>query len=106
MIRLALVSVFKMTRFCTIPGRLQKPFNPLLGETFELVTNKFRLITEQVSHHPPITAYHIQGATYEMFSQQATTTKFNGRNIIALPPNRIYVVLYLPDGTKEVYSSN
>jgi hypothetical protein len=26
--------------------RLQKPFNPLLGETYELVTNKFRLITE------------------------------------------------------------
>jgi hypothetical protein len=35
---------------------LAKPFNPLLGETFEYVTDDFEFISEQVSHHPPITA--------------------------------------------------
>jgi len=97
-IRLAFVSTFMMSRFCTAVSRLQKPFNPLLGETYELVTNKFRLITEQVSHHPPITAYHIEASSYEVFSQQFTTTKFNGRSIITQPPNRIYILLKLSNG--------
>jgi len=34
-----------------------KPFNPLLGETFELfVPGKYKYFSEQVSHHPPISA--------------------------------------------------
>ena len=42
-----------------ILGRLQKPFNPLLGETYELVTPKFRFFSECVSHHPPIFALNL-----------------------------------------------
>jgi len=57
-----------------------------------------------VSHHPPITAYHIEGANYELFSHTISTTKFNGLNISTQPPNRTYVILKLPDGTKEMYS--
>lgn len=30
----------------------------MLGETYELVTEDFRFIAEQVSHHPPISAYY------------------------------------------------
>lgn len=44
--------------FSQVPGRLNKPFNPLLGETFELVTPSFRFLAEMVSHHPPVTATH------------------------------------------------
>lgn len=34
-----------------------KPFNPLLGETYELVVpGKYKYFSEQVSHHPPICA--------------------------------------------------
>jgi hypothetical protein len=36
--------------------RTKKPFNPLLGETYELVTPTFRYYSEMVSHHPPIIA--------------------------------------------------
>jgi hypothetical protein len=46
LVRLAYVTTFMMSRYCTAVDRLQKPFNPLLGETYELVTNKFRLLTE------------------------------------------------------------
>lgn len=35
-------------------GRFSKPFNPLLGETYELVTPDFRILSEMVSHHPPV----------------------------------------------------
>ena len=33
----------------------------MLGETYELITNKYRLIIEMVSHHPPIAAYEVEG---------------------------------------------
>ena len=39
-------------------GRTKKPFNPMLGETYELVTEDFKFISEQVSHHPPVSACH------------------------------------------------
>jgi hypothetical protein len=42
--------------YATVPDRLKKPFNPLLGETFEIVDGDIRCVLEQVSHHPPITA--------------------------------------------------
>lgn len=43
-------------------NRLLKPFNPILGETYEYidVNNKFRSISEQVSHHPAISAFFIE----------------------------------------------
>ena len=37
--------------------RTKKPFNPMLGETYELVTDTFKFLSEQVSHHPPVSAY-------------------------------------------------
>ena len=39
----------------------RKPFTLLLGETYELVREDlgFRLISEKVSHRPPVFAYHI-----------------------------------------------
>ena len=48
------------------PGHLQKPFNPILGETarheLRLVGGcRVRSIIEQVSHHPPVSAFHCVG---------------------------------------------
>jgi len=45
------------------PAHLQKPFNPVLGETarHELhLSNgvEIRSVLEQVTHHPPVTAFH------------------------------------------------
>lgn len=40
--------------------RTKKPFNPLKGETFEYQEDDFRIIVEQVSHHPPIYCYHAE----------------------------------------------
>ena len=54
--RLALLSVYNGSRMNHIGGRIKKPFNSLLGETYELITNDYRIIIEQVGHHPPETA--------------------------------------------------
>jgi len=43
----------------------QKPFNPMLGETFEYLDphGKFKMIAELTVHHPPIIAYHVEGTS-------------------------------------------
>ena len=80
-LRLAYVATYTISRFAALNDRNTKPFNPLLGETYELVTENFKILTEQVSHHPPVTAFHCEGPTYKMVSSTCTTMKFNGRYI-------------------------
>jgi len=59
--RLALVSLMAINQYSTAASRFKKPFNPILGETYEFVQKDWRYMSEQVSHHPPITAYHCEG---------------------------------------------
>lgn len=53
------------------PGR-KKPLNPILGEIFkghwsdDGGTGKTELVAEQVSHQPPVTAYHISNARHHV----------------------------------------
>lgn len=57
--RLLLVSALAVSHYCSAQERIAKPFNPLLGETFELLLpekNNLKFMSEQVSHHPPISA--------------------------------------------------
>jgi len=49
-----------MVQLTSLDQGFNKPFNPLLGETYELQTDEFKFIAEQVSHHPPITAWHVE----------------------------------------------
>lgn len=54
--QLAYVAVFTITSYSTTATRTNKPFNPILGETYEcdrLDDYGWRSISEQVSHHPP-----------------------------------------------------
>ena len=58
LMRLALVATYCAAGYSAAEKNVAKPFNPLLGETYELVGEEFRLVSEMVCHHPPI------GATY------------------------------------------
>lgn len=44
--RLAFVSAYVVTNLTCIERNVTKPFNPLLGETFELETPTFRFLAE------------------------------------------------------------
>jgi hypothetical protein len=81
--RLATIAVFSVVRSILFKDRVMKPFNSLLGETYELVTPTYRLIAEQVSHHPPISACIIQGDGYIFEQCLLPKIKFNGRSIAA-----------------------
>lgn len=61
--------------------RHSKPFNPLLGETYELVNKEegYYVVTEQVSHHPPITAMHAESEKWILWQEYTLNIKFRGQ---------------------------
>ena len=63
------------------PHRHSKPFNPLLGETYEVVNteDKYCVIAEQVSHHPPITALHVESEKWVFWEEYKLEVKFRGQ---------------------------
>ena len=43
---------------------MQKPFNPILGETYQGKIDGCDLCGEQISHHPPISTVFLKGRGY------------------------------------------
>nr|XP_017183177.1 oxysterol-binding protein-related protein 3A isoform X3 [Malus domestica] len=69
--------------------RTWKPFNPILGETYEMVNHLgVTFIAEQVSHHPPMSAGHAENEhfTYDVTSK--LKTKFLGNSLDVYPVGR------------------
>ncbi|GBF92151.1 hypothetical protein Rsub_04498 [Raphidocelis subcapitata] len=80
----------------------KKPFNPILGETWQAeLEGGVTLFMEQVSHHPPVSAYQLVGPNgswrFSGWSQPAVApvVKFYGIKTLAKGRRR----LELPDGT-------
>ncbi|CAG0899435.1 unnamed protein product [Cyprideis torosa] len=65
--------------------RLNKPFNPILGETFELKQDGFRFVCEQVSHHPPISAFQAETDDWVFRGSICPKLKFWGRYVEVHP---------------------
>lgn len=59
-----------------IKRRTRKTFNPMLGETYELVMDDFKYISEQVSHHPPISAFHVDGDNFSINGHIGSESNF------------------------------
>lgn len=59
----------------------RKPFNPLLGETFELVRPdlNIRVITEKVIHKPFVMAAHVDSSDWVIDHNICPTQKFYGK---------------------------
>ena len=60
----------------------RKPFNPLLGETFELVREDFgiRLVSEKVSHRPLVVAFLVESEHWTLSFSPAPSQKFWGKS--------------------------
>ena len=57
--------------------RKKKPFNPMLGETFEMVTENYRYLAEKVMHNPEqITALSLEGKNYHLYQYQLAKPQF------------------------------
>ena len=77
-IRLAKSATFCIGQFVINNARLAKFFNPLLYETYEYVDNEqnFRYMSEQVSHHPAISAYYAEGDGWNIYANTNAVIKF------------------------------
>jgi hypothetical protein len=113
--RLLRVAAFAVTQFSSSRSKeraIRKPFNPMLGETFELVRSAkevpggFRLIVEKVSHRPVRMACQADSAHWSFSQSPAPTQKFWGKSMELTTEGRIRIALRLPDGSDELYSWN
>ncbi|CCX15440.1 Similar to Oxysterol-binding protein homolog C23H4.01c; acc. no. O13944 [Pyronema omphalodes CBS 100304] len=94
--RILLVAAFAISSFsgARIKERaIRKPFNPMLGETFELVREDkgFRFLSEKVSHRPVIMACHADHALWSFSQSPQPTQKFWGKSAELITSGRVRI---------------
>ncbi|CAH8600696.1 unnamed protein product [Heterobilharzia americana] len=111
--RMEYVSAFAVSSMSSNANRIGKPFNPLLGETYELHYNNFVFVAEQVSHHPPITAFHVESENYHLratvqfkirFWGIYSQLEFHPSNWLGQGCNRFTGELYIPSNLDNFIS--
>ncbi|XP_031442091.1 oxysterol-binding protein-related protein 3a [Clupea harengus] len=95
-LRMVYVAVFAVSAYASTFHRAGgKPFNPLLGETYESdrPDKGFRFISEQVSHHPPVSASHCESKNFILWQDVRWKNKFWGKSMEIVPMGTTHVVL-------------
>lgn len=91
--RMKHIAAFAVSALACNWDRLGKPFNPLLGETFELERPEFRVLCEQVSHHPPVSAFHADSPSFTFHGSIYPKLKFWGKSVEIQPKGLVTVKL-------------
>lgn len=101
--RFLYVIAFNISQYKSPSYRIAKPFNPILGETFEFRTTKYDCLCEQVSHHPPISASYIKcrQGDYEIWANTEVKSKFWGTCMEIQPIGHMHIKL---KKFNEIYS--
>ncbi|KAJ7708171.1 Oxysterol-binding protein-domain-containing protein [Mycena rosella] len=96
--RIAFVAAFAMSNYSSTIGRIAKPFNPMLSETFEYVRidKEYRYLSEQVSHHPPISACMAESPYWRYFGEVDAQNKFMGKSFEIRPTGVAHTELLIP----------
>ncbi|KAL4360843.1 hypothetical protein GQ457_04G009770 [Hibiscus cannabinus] len=83
LMRILNVAAFAVSGYASTEGRQCKPFNPLLGETYEAdyPDKGLRFFSEKVSHHPMVVACHCEGRGWKFWADSNLKGKFWGRSI-------------------------
>ncbi|KAI8031799.1 Oxysterol-binding protein-related protein 1C [Camellia lanceoleosa] len=83
LMRILNIAAFAVSGYSSTEGRNCKPFNPLLGETYEAdyPDKGLHFISEKVSHHPMIVACHCEGRGWKFWGDSNLKSKFWGRSI-------------------------
>nr|XP_033812632.1 oxysterol-binding protein 2 isoform X1 [Geotrypetes seraphini] len=93
--QLCFVAAFSVSSYSTTVHRTAKPFNPLLGETYELDQLEemgFRSLCEQVSHHPPAAAHHVFSKRgWTLWQEITIASKFRGKYLSIMPLGAIHL---------------
>ncbi|ELR51201.1 Oxysterol-binding protein-related protein 3, partial [Bos mutus] len=94
--RMVYVAAFAVSAYASSYFRAgSKPFNPVLGETYECIREDkgFRFFSEQVSHHPPISACHAESANFVFWQDVRWKNKFWGKSMEIVPIGTTHVTL-------------
>ncbi|KAK7312029.1 hypothetical protein RJT34_10574 [Clitoria ternatea] len=104
LMRILNIAAFAVSSYASTEGRQCKPFNPLLGETYEAdyPDKGLRFFSEKVSHHPMIVACHCEGRGWKFWADSNLKGKFWGRSI-QLDPVGV-LTLQFGDGEKFQWS--
>ncbi|XP_037366794.1 oxysterol-binding protein 2 isoform X2 [Talpa occidentalis] len=93
--QMCLVAAFSVSSYSTTVHRIAKPFNPMLGETFELDRLDdmgLRSICEQVSHHPPSAAHYVFSKNgWSLWQEITISSKFRGKYLSIMPLGAIHL---------------
>ena len=82
---MAYIGAFAVSMYAGTENRVSKPFNPILGETYEMIGERWKYICEQVSHHPPISAAYAESDLYEFWGNTAMKQSFKGTKLTFTP---------------------
>ncbi|KAF2396010.1 hypothetical protein EJ06DRAFT_500898, partial [Trichodelitschia bisporula] len=104
--RMVYVAAFAASEYASTIGRVAKPFNPLLGETYEYARpdKGFRFFIEQVSHHPPIGAAWAESPSWDYYGESAVKSKFYGKSFDINPLGTWFLRLRPSSGGEELYT--
>ena len=104
--RMVYVAAFAASEYASTIGRVAKPFNPLLGETYEYVRpdKGYRFFIEQVSHHPPIGAAWAEAPKWDYYGESAVKSKFYGKSFDINPLGTWFLKLRPTTGGEELYT--
>uniref|UniRef100_A0A672FV45 Oxysterol-binding protein n=1 Tax=Salarias fasciatus TaxID=181472 RepID=A0A672FV45_SALFA len=94
--RMVYVATFAISAYMSTYHRAGcKPFNPVLGETYECdrPDKGFRFIAEQVSHHPPVSACHADSRNFTFWQDVRWKNKFWGKSMEIVPMGTTHVTL-------------
>ncbi|XP_067467423.1 oxysterol-binding protein-related protein 3-like isoform X1 [Thunnus thynnus] len=94
--RMVYVATFAISAYASTYHRAgSKPFNPVLGETYECdrPDKGFRFIAEQVSHHPPVSACHSDSKNFTFWQDVRWKNKFWGKSMEIVPMGTTHVTL-------------
>uniref|UniRef100_A0A2K6GTL6 Oxysterol-binding protein n=1 Tax=Propithecus coquereli TaxID=379532 RepID=A0A2K6GTL6_PROCO len=99
--RMKLVLRWYLSGFYKKPKGIKKPYNPILGETFRCrwfhpqTDSHTFYIAEQVSHHPPVSAFHVSNHKDGFCVSGSITAKsrFYGNSLSALLDGRATLTL-------------
>lgn len=97
--RLLYITAFAISTFSNARLKeraIRKPFNPMLGETFELIREDqgFRLLAEKVSHRPVRMACQAESQTWSFSQSPMPTQKFWGKSVELITEGKVRVVLH------------
>ncbi|XP_029641137.1 oxysterol-binding protein-related protein 6 isoform X9 [Octopus sinensis] len=94
--RMIYLAAFAVSCYASSAHRAgHKPFNPILGETYECIREDkgWRFISEQVSHHPPISACHCDSRNFIFWQDVRIRTRFWGKSMEIQPIGNVNVFL-------------